>query len=75
MTLEQIAASKQEGLDTIGEEFGKKVDKSQDELLVLLLLMLSKLSYNTEGNLLSTTDNYARVEALMTEFKDAVSPT
>ena len=73
MTLEEIAASKQEGLDTIGEEFGKKVDKSQDELLVLLLLMLSKLSYDTEGNLLSTTDNYARVEALMAEFKDAVS--
>lgn len=73
MTLEQIAASKQEGLDTIGEDFGKKVDKSQDELLVLLLLLLSRLSYDTEGNLVSSTDNYARVEALMAEFKDAVS--
>jgi hypothetical protein len=73
MTLEQIAASKQEGLDTIGEDFGKKVDKSQEELLAILLLLLSRLSYDTEGNLVSSTDNYARVEALMAEFKDAVS--
>jgi len=73
MTLEQIASSKQEGLDTIGEDFGKKVDKSQDELLVLLLLLLSRLSYDEGGNLISSTDNYARVETLMTEFKGAVS--
>lgn len=73
MTLEEIAASKQEGLDTIGEEFGQKVDKSQDELLVLLLLLLSRLSYDSGGNLVSSTDNYARVEALMAEFKGAVS--
>ena len=41
MTLEQIQSKKQKNLDTIGEEFGKKVEESQDEIFPLIIALLA----------------------------------
>ena len=65
MTLEQIQSKKQKNLDTIGEEFGKKVEESQDEIFPLIIALLALFDYDKDGNISFDTANYARVDAFM----------
>jgi hypothetical protein len=73
MTLEQIQSKKQKNLDTIGEEFGKKVEESQDEILPLIIALLALFDYDKDGNISFDTANYARVDAFMRGVDDIVA--
>jgi hypothetical protein len=73
MTLEQIQSKKQKNLDTIGEEFGKQVEESQNEVLPLIIALLALFSYDKNGNISFDTANYARVNAFMDGVDGAVA--
>ena len=74
MELLGILSKKQENLDNIGEEFGKKVEEAQNELLPLIFILLNSFDYEQDGrDIVFSTANYAKIDAFMEGINKAIS--